>query len=113
MEKVQEKIVRLKRKYKRLETSAKLNAGYSKTSRMSFIEKITQQHKLKQELVKVKTSSPTQRSEESREPKAPVSDVIQLHRTICIACITLWTARRPISCIRPSVTKSTLSSSLM
>ena len=48
MEKVQEKIVRLKRKYKRLETSAKLNAGDIKTSRMSFIEKITQQHKLKQ-----------------------------------------------------------------
>lgn len=77
MEKVQEKIVKLKRKYKRLEASAKLSASDSKSSRMSFIEKITQQHKLKQQLVKVKTSSPTQRSEESREPKAPVSKPIK------------------------------------
>jgi hypothetical protein len=63
MDKVQEKIVRLKRKYKRLEASSKSQAGDSKTSRISFIEKITMQHKLKLELVKVKTSSPSQKSE--------------------------------------------------
>jgi len=42
MEKVQEKIVKLKRKYKGLESSAKLALGDNKTARLTFIEKITQ-----------------------------------------------------------------------
>ncbi len=56
MEKVKEKIRKLKAKYKRLESAVKTKGIDDKSNHMSFVEKIVQQQKLKSELVRVKNS---------------------------------------------------------
>jgi hypothetical protein len=56
MEKVKEKIRKLKAKFKRLDNTVKTKGIDDKSNHLSFVEKIVQQQKLKSELVRIKNS---------------------------------------------------------
>jgi hypothetical protein len=56
MEKVKEKIRKLKVKFKRLDSTVKTKGVDDKSNHLSFVEKIVHQQKLKSEIVRIKNS---------------------------------------------------------